>query len=95
MQKARRTPAAKEVQEVEEAPTMQGRRAVGATAPAPDRAPKTNNTLAGRMSENNKRLSNSLLDLMWTLVDNGVVSVDDAAPVIEVLADIIDGSEKN
>jgi len=62
----------------------------GATAPLPERLDKGPRT---RLSENNKRLSESLLDLVWTLVDNGVVSVDDAAPMIEVLADIIDGRE--
>jgi len=59
-----------------------------------ERVLKQTNTPAGnRLSANNKKLSESILDLIWTLVDNGVVSVDDAAPVIEVLADIIDCRE--
>jgi len=80
MATARRTP---EVERTEQVKTPQVERPVK----------QFNRPGVGRLSENNRRLSESLLDLMWTLVDNGVVSVDDAAPTIEVLADIVDGFE--
>jgi len=67
---------------------------VEVTTPQVERPVKQfNRPGVGRLSSNNRKLSESLLDLMWTLVDNGVVSVDDAGPTIEVLADIVDGIE--
>lgn len=70
---------------------------VGAASPEPmivERRLKEQRTpQADAVSKNIKRLSESLLDMVWTLVDNGVVSTDDAAPLIELLADIVDGRE--